>query len=138
MPVYALRRHPAVNPGYRVQLSILLLATDHVAADALSAALARPGHGVTVVSVPADLLHQAPGYSLVILDEVPASSSVAAIITELRANEATAAIPVLAVARSNDLEERIALLEAGADDVITKPFDQVELEARVEALALRF
>ena len=47
-------------------------------------------------------------------------------------------LPILAIAQADDLEERIALLEAGADDVITKPFDQVELEARVEALSLRF
>jgi pilus assembly protein CpaE len=124
--------------GVSVQLSILLLAIDRVAADSLSAALVRPGHGVTVVTAPEELLQQAAGYSLVIIDQVPPTASVAAIIKELRAGEATSAIPVLAVAQADDLEERIALLEAGADDVITKPFDQVELEARVEALALRF
>ena len=46
-------------------------------------------------------------------------------------------VPVLAVAQTDDLEERIALLEANADDVITRPFDAAELAARVEALSLR-
>ncbi|MEW6225015.1 MAG: AAA family ATPase [Chloroflexota bacterium] len=120
-----------------MQLSILLLAADRLAADALSVALARPGHGVTVVALPEELVLQAAGYSLIVLDEVP-PVTVAAIITELRGAEATATVPVLAVAGSDSLDQRIALLEAGADDIITKPFDQVELEARIEALSLRF
>jgi pilus assembly protein CpaE len=121
-----------------VQLSILLLTTDRAAADTLSAALTRPGHGVTTVALPEELIHQAAGYSLIVIDRIPPTTTVAAIITELRAAEATATVPVLAVAASNDLDERISLLESGADDIITKPFDQVELEARIEALSLRF
>ena len=121
-----------------MQLSILLLATDRIAADVLSAALSRPGHGVTVVALPEELIRQAAGYSLIVLDQIPPTTTVAAIITELRANDATATVPVLAVAGTDSLDERIALLESGADDIINKPFDQVELEARIEALSLRF
>jgi pilus assembly protein CpaE len=121
-----------------VQLSILLLATDRAAADALVTALSRPGHGVTTVSDPVDLLAMATGYSLIIIDGVPSPHTVATVIAELRGDEKTAKIPVLSVAQADELELRIGLLEAGADDVITKPFDQAELEARVEALSLRF
>ena len=121
-----------------MQLSILLLATDRAATDALTTALARPGHGVTPTSDPVELYASAAGYSLVVIDQVASPHTVAAVIEELRRNEQTARIPVLAVAQADDLEERIALLEAGADDVISKPFDPAELEARVEALALRF
>jgi len=49
-----------------------------------------------------------------------------------------AAVPVLCVASTTDVEERIGFLEAGADDVIARPFDAREVEARVEALLLRF
>ena len=49
-----------------------------------------------------------------------------------------AAVPILCVASSDDVEERIGFLEAGADDVIARPFDAREVEARVEALLLRF
>ena len=121
-----------------MQLSILLLATDHVAAEALTTALAQPGHGVSAVADPVDLFASVAGYSLVIIDQVPHGYSVSALIEELRRDETTAQLPVLAVAQEDDIEERIGLLEAGADDVITKPFDQAELEARVEALSLRF
>ena len=57
---------------------------------------------------------------------------------EIRATPAMAAVPILCVASSNDVEERIGFLEAGADDVIARPFDAREVEARVEALLLRF
>ena len=40
--------------------------------------------------------------------------------------------------QTEDVEERIRFLEAGADDVMARPFDARELEARVEALLLRF
>jgi pilus assembly protein CpaE len=121
-----------------VQLSILLLTADHAGAGALTTALGRPGHGVSVVALPEELITEAAGHSLIVIDQIPPTATVAAIITELRADPKTAGVPVLALAQSDDLEARIALLESGADDVITKPFDQVELEARLEALSLRF
>lgn len=121
-----------------MQLSILLLSTDHPAADALTAALGAPGHGVTAVATVADLLAEASHYSLVVIDRVPADTGVAEVIASLRADASAPPIPVLAVAQGADLEERIALLEANADDVIGRPFDPAELAARVEALSLRF
>ncbi len=124
--------------GYHVQLSILLLTIDRSAADSLTAALSKPGHGVTTVADPVDLFAAASGYSLVIVDRVKDPYTVKAVIEELRRDDATSKLPVLAIAQADDIEERIALLEAGADEVITKPFDPVELEARVEAVSLRF
>ena len=46
-------------------------------------------------------------------------------------------MPILAITGSDDVEERIRLLEAGADDVMIRPVDERELDARVEALDLR-
>ncbi|MCJ7711674.1 MAG: hypothetical protein MUQ32_12690, partial [Chloroflexi bacterium] len=63
-----------------MQLSILVLATDRVAADALAGALKAPGHGVTIASRPAELLAAAHGYSLVIIDRVPSGTTVAAVV----------------------------------------------------------
>jgi pilus assembly protein CpaE len=122
--------------GGTVQLSILLLASDRNAVTQLAQVLAAPGHGVTVVTSAADLLASAPRYSLVVIDDIPSGTSVAEVIAQLRADTSAPAVPVLAIARTADVEERIALLEANADDVLTRPFDAAEVAARVEALAM--
>lgn len=70
-------------------------------------------------------------------DATPAKSGIE-LCREIRAIPALAAVPILCVASSSDVEERIGFLEAGADDVIARPFDAREVEARVEALLLRF
>jgi len=119
-----------------VQLSILLLASDRNAASQVAQALAAPGHGVTVVASVADLLASAPRYSLVVLDRVPADTTIAEVIAQLRADASTPTAPILAISQTADVEERIALLEANADDVLTRPFATAELASRVEALAM--
>lgn len=51
----------------------------------------------------------------------------------LRSDDATRFLPVVMVT-SSDTEARVNVLEAGADDFITKPFNQAELLARVRSL----
>jgi pilus assembly protein CpaE len=45
--------------------------------------------------------------------------------------------PILAVVHARDVETRVQLLEAGADDVLSQPIDERELGAIVDALLLR-
>jgi two-component system KDP operon response regulator KdpE len=45
--------------------------------------------------------------------------------------------PILVLSARHSDEEKVSLLDAGADDYITKPFSTVELQARVRALLRR-
>src|ERR1044071_6339520 len=55
----------------------------------------------------------------------------------VRANDATAAIPIIMLTARADESERIVGLELGADDYLAKPFSPNELVARVRALLRR-
>ena len=51
----------------------------------------------------------------------------------LRASPATALLPIILVTARGRLEDKVAGLDAGASDFITKPFEPAELLARVRA-----
>lgn len=55
-------------------------------------------------------------------------------VAELRARTDA---PIIAVSASEDQAYKVALLDAGADDYVTHPFDPEELLARVRAVARR-
>jgi adenylate cyclase len=70
---------------------------------------------------------------LVLLDVQMAGMNGYEVCRRIRENDATALIPVVMVT-SHDSEARIDGIRAGADDFVTKPFDQQELLLRVRSL----
>ena len=140
--------------------SILVLETAATADASLVPQLTLAGYTVTQTTDPDEAFAKIIEHQLAILDvgiadapakpakggkeakdakkaAVPARTGIE-LCREIRATPAMAAVPILCVANSDDVEERIGFLEAGADDVIARPFDAREVEARVEALLLRF
>ncbi len=70
---------------------------------------------------------------LVILDVNMPGMSGFDVMTALKADEATAQIPVLMLTALADVENRVHGLGLGADDYLSKPFNPRELVARVNA-----
>lgn len=106
--------------------------------EAVATALTTPGHTLTRVE-DSDAAAGAGGDPEVIvidLEGLPERTVDACRV--IRKTEALAQVPILALSRTDDVEERIGLLESGVDDVLARPFDPRELDARVEALALRY
>ncbi len=106
-------------------------------ADAIASSLARDGSAVDHAASLAgarDFL-EGRGYDVVILDmNLPDGSGGELLDWMRRSGLATA---VLVVTARFGVEDRVAALDAGADDYLVKPFDLRELNARVRALARR-
>jgi pilus assembly protein CpaE len=115
-----------------------VLLIGNAASDGIARALERAGRTVTRTANAEEALALATQSNVVVIDVAPAPLSVADVCREIRGDAVLAETPVLAIAPGNSVEERIRLLEAGADDVIARPVDDRELEARVDALDLRY
>jgi pilus assembly protein CpaE len=118
--------------------TILLIEADTASGELISGVLSKVGYTVTTIADADEAFARVIENQLAIVDVVSGSKSAFDICREIRGTPALARIPVLCVGQTDDVEDRIKFLEAGADDVMAKPFDARELEARVEALLLRF
>jgi two-component system KDP operon response regulator KdpE len=74
---------------------------------------------------------------LVILDLMLPGFSGYDVLAELRRRDTTAYVPVIVLTARRDEEDRVKGLELGADDYVTKPFNHLELLARVKAVLRR-
>ena len=122
--------------------TILVIEGDPTASDSVATLLAGAGYTVTRLRDAEASLATITEHQLAVVDlgsGTPGSARDGIdVCREIRANSSTTAVPILCVTSTGDVEERIRFLEAGADDVISRPFDSREVEARVEALLLRF
>mgnify|MGYP002780475201 CR=1 FL=1 len=71
---------------------------------------------------------------LILLDVMMPGLDGYEVCRQLKENEDTRLIPVVFVTALGDREARLRGIEAGGDDFLTKPFDQLELSARVKSL----
>jgi len=78
---------------------------------------------------------EAGGYDLVILDIMLPGGDGREILQQIRAREDD--LPVLILTARSQVTDRVHLLDLGADDYMTKPFDVAELDARCRAVVRR-
>ncbi|QSI77217.1 MULTISPECIES: phosphate regulon transcriptional regulator PhoB [Niveibacterium] len=119
--------------------NILLVEDEPAIQELIAANLTRAGHTVvraadaeTAQRIVRDALPD-----LVLLDWMLPGISGIELAKRLRAEERTRSIPIIMLTARSDESDKIAGLEIGADDYITKPFSPRELVARIKALLRR-
>ena len=102
----------------------------------LDAVLTPRGYRVLTASSGAEALAllETEDVDIVLLDIVMPEMDGHEVCRRIRSTPATEFLPVVMITASGS-EQRLAALESGADDFITKPFDKSELLARVASLA---
>lgn len=115
--------------------SVLVVEDEPAIAESLSYSLRREGYGVESAGTLAEAENKIESADLVILDLMLPDGSGFDLLAALRR---LAAPPAVIILSSRDQEaDRVAGLETGADDYVTKPFSPREVVARVRAVLRR-
>ena len=118
-------------------MRILLVEDDSRVASFIRRGLREENYSVDLAAdgEQALFLGQSEKYDLMILDLHLPKRSGHEVLRTLRAERVT--VPILILTAKDGLEDKVAGLDAGADDYLTKPFGFEELLARVRALLRR-
>ncbi len=112
----------------------ILVAEDEPAiADFIERGLSAEGYAVTVATDGAEALRRAlsEDYALMILDRMLPECDGLEVLAKLRPVKPS--LPVIMLTARIEIDDRVAGLDAGAVDYVTKPFAFDELAARVRA-----
>ena len=118
-------------------MRILIAEDDPSLAEGLTQSLRNAGYAVNSVNSgeEANAALEANEFDLLILDIGLPRTSGLEVLKRLRSRKS--ALPVLVLTALDSVNDRVAGLDAGADDYLAKPFDLAELKARVRALMRR-
>ena len=118
-------------------MRVLVIEDDRKVASFIQTGLEQEGYAVDVLNDGNTAGDQASAidYDVVVLDLMLPGRSGFQVLRDIRARRATS--PVLILPARAAVEERIAGLDAGADDYMAKPFALAELSARLRALLRR-
>lgn len=118
-------------------MRILLVEDDPGLADSLSQGLRQMGFSVDLTrdGGEADAILSVRKFDAVVLDLGLPGLSGMEVLKRLRKRGST--LPVLILTARDAMADKVAGLNAGADDYLLKPFDFQELEARLRALLRR-
>jgi two-component system, OmpR family, alkaline phosphatase synthesis response regulator PhoP len=118
---------------------VLIVEDDRDIAELLQRYLTRAGHETAALGDGAEALSavRARRPDLLILDLMLPGLDGLEVCRALRQDAASASIPIIMLTARSEEADRVAGLELGADDYVTKPFSPRELVARVGALLRR-
>jgi two-component system, OmpR family, response regulator len=115
----------------------LIVEDDTKLATLLRRGLTEEGYAADIVGTGADAICAAAAtpYDVIILDVQLPDRDGFSVCRDMRGSEITA--PVLMLTARGTVADRVAGLDAGADDYLVKPFSFAELTARLRALVRR-
>ncbi|MFG1344028.1 response regulator transcription factor [Xanthobacter autotrophicus DSM 431] len=119
-------------------MRVLLVEDDPILGMAVRDQLVADGHSadwVTRLDEAVAALHAAV-FELVLLDLMLPDGRGSDFLKQMRA--AGDVTPVMVLTARDQISDRIAALDAGADDYLVKPFDLFELSARIRAVGRRY
>jgi len=117
---------------------ILVVEDDRKVARFVRQGLCEEGHAVEIArdgSEALDFAFTEPTYDLIVLDVMLPGQDGFGVLKTLRARKI--AVPVLMLTARDSVTDKVAGLDLGADDYLTKPFAFEEFLARVRALLRR-
>lgn len=114
---------------------ILIVEDEPAIAESLAYALRRDGFGVTIAGTLAGAERSLDVAALVLLDLMLPDGSGFDLIGKVR--RSGLGTPIIVLTSRDDEADRVAALETGADDYVTKPFSTREIVARVRAVLRR-
>ena len=118
-------------------MRIAVIEDNEALAQGIAHRLRDRGHAVDLLhdGEDADIFLRHEGADLIVLDcNLPGCDGLEVLSRLRRRGDGT---PVILLTARAETSERVAGLDAGADDYLTKPFEMDELEARLRAMARR-
>jgi DNA-binding response OmpR family regulator len=120
-------------------MRLLLVEDDRMIGESLVRGLRDDGYAVDWVrdgsAAHAALTQPQSAFSLVVLDwNLPRQDGLS-VLKAVRASGST--VPVLMITARDGVDDRVTGLDSGADDYLVKPFELVELKARLRSLLRR-
>lgn len=113
--------------------TILVIDDDRMTREYLNALLAHDGYSVEMASNGAEGLEMAAQLlpDVILLDVMMPGMDGFDVCRQLRTHPLLAEAPVILITALDDRQARLQGFDAGADDFISKPFDRMELRARI-------
>jgi phosphoserine phosphatase RsbU/P len=117
-------------------MQILIAEDEPLSRRLLEIALEKSGHTIITSSNGNEVmerLNEMPSVSMAILDWMMPGRSGLDVCKEIKARDIYSSIYVIMLTAKNSAEELAEALDSGADDFIAKPFNALELRARIRA-----